>query len=85
MVSVILTNLFWIALVVSVVSFLARRFVWKSPWVYAVVAAGCAEVVFDFLTGAFMIGWFIWIAVAVGAYAWLMHKERTSYTHRNNW
>lgn len=85
MVSVVLSNLFWIAFVVGIVSFLARRFTWRSPWVYAVVAAACAEIVFDFVTGAYLIGSFVWIAAAIGTYVWLMRKERDSYSSRNNW
>lgn len=77
MVSVVLSNLFWIAVAIGVVSLFARRFVWKSPWVYAVVAAGCAEVLVVFVTGSYVLGSLVWVGVAIGAFVWLYRRENT--------
>lgn len=66
--SVVIQDVVIVALVVGILSAVNKRFVWKDISVYAVVAASCAEILFDLVTHGNPFGLLVWFAVAIIVY-----------------
>lgn len=81
--SVLLTDLMWIAIAVGIASLLARSFTWRSPLVYGAVVATGVELVFVGLTGEYNLGGLLWSAVAIGVTVWLYWRESASRSGSN--
>ncbi|MCA9335171.1 hypothetical protein KC953_03440 [Candidatus Saccharibacteria bacterium] len=59
--------LLWVAIAIGITSLLAKRFAWRSIWVYAVIVAGVAEILVDLITGVYFLGSIVWIAVVIAS------------------
>lgn len=66
---VLLSDLLWVVVAIVITSILAKRFVWQTLWVYALLIAAGVHVVFVALTGFYgLVGSLVWIVAFVVAY-----------------
>lgn len=62
--SVVVQDILMVALVVGILSASRSRFTWRHYCVFAAVAAGVAEVLFDIVTHTTLVGLLVWVFVA---------------------
>lgn len=74
--SVVVSGLIWVAVAVGLVSLFARRFTWRSPWVYAAAAAGVTQVVTVLVFGHSFLSTVLVIAAWVGVLVWYYRQGR---------